>query len=128
MKRLAKQVGAQDRIDFLGFVDDEAALNLFANALAVYYAPVDEDYGFATVEAMKSSKLVVTTRGSGGVLEFVEDGATGLVAEEGDVQQLSECIDQLYLDRATAARLGAAARDRVSRITWPATIQTLLKD
>ncbi len=127
LQRLAHQVGAADRIDFLGFVDDRAALDLYADALAVYYAPVDEDYGFATVEAMKSRKPVVTADDSGAVLEFVEDGITGRVAPAGDAPALAQCFDQLYLDRRAAERLGTAAQQKVSTITWQTTLESLLE-
>ena len=46
-----------------------------------YYAPLNEDYGYVTVEAFLSRKPVVTTTDAGGPLEFVTDGETGLVAE-----------------------------------------------
>ena len=65
---------------FAGRVSDAEAVDLYAGARAVYYAPVDEDYGFATIEAFASAKPVITTTDAGGVLEFVEHDVTGLVA------------------------------------------------
>ena len=44
------------------------------NCLAVLYPPVDEDYGYVTLEGMLSSKPVVTCTDSGGPLEFIADG------------------------------------------------------
>ena len=52
---------------------------LYARCACVFYAPWDEDYGLVTLEAFHSGKPVVTTDDSGGVLEFVKDGETGLV-------------------------------------------------
>jgi glycosyltransferase involved in cell wall biosynthesis len=127
LHRLARKMKAEDRIDFLGFVDDQELLGLYAHALAVYYAPLDEDYGFATVEAMKSRKPVLTTDDSGGVLEFVKDGLTGFVTASGDAAALAQRIDELYADRPLVGRLGAAARRTVAGIGWDATIQKLLE-
>ena len=127
LQELAKQVGAAERIDFLGFVSDEDALAFYAKALAVYYAPLDEDYGLATVEAMKSQKAVLTADDSGGVLEFVQDRVTGMVVPSGDAVALARCIDELYTDRALAERLGSAAQHTVAGITWDATIRRLLE-
>jgi len=127
LQELAKQVGAAERIGFLGFVSDEEALALYARALAVYYAPLDEDYGLATVEAMKSQKAVLTANDSGGVLEFVQDRVTGMVFPSGDAAALARCIDELYADRALAERLGSAAQNRVAHITWDVTIPKLLE-
>ena len=124
---LAHQVGAADRIDFLGFVDNEHLLELYAGALAVYYAPLDEDYGLVTIEGMKSEKPVLTSSDSGGVLEFVEDGVTGFVTSSDDPVALAQRIDELYANRKLTQRLGIAGRERVATITWDATIERLLE-
>lgn len=127
LQRLAHQVGAEDRIDFLGFVSDTNALDLYASALAVYYAPLDEDYGLATVEAMKSRKPVLTTSGSGGVLEFVRDGENGFVTPAGDPKALAQRIDELYAQRKLAEQLGTVAEQTVASISWERTIDKLLE-
>ncbi|MGQ9491405.1 MAG: glycosyltransferase family 4 protein [Anaerolineae bacterium] len=127
LRKLAQQVGATERIEFLGFVDDSNLLDLYARALAVYYAPIDEDYGLVTVEAMKSYKPVLTTTGSGGPLEFVDDGRTGFVTPAGDAAALARCIDELYEDRNLAERMGTAGSRKVSDITWNNTIRKLLE-
>lgn len=127
LRRLAQHVGAADRIEFLGFVDDQQLLDLYAAALAVYYAPIDEDYGLVTVEAMKSAKPVLTTTGSGGPLEFVIDRQTGFVTPAGDAAALAQLIDALYEDRGTAERMGCLALQMVQDITWENTIRKLLE-
>ena len=55
--------------------------DLYARCRAVYYAPVDEDYGMVPYEAFLAEKPVVTTHDAGGPLDVVHDGATGLVIE-----------------------------------------------
>ena len=66
-------------MEFTGFASDEDVSRLYANARAVYYAPIDEDYGYGTIESMAAARPVITTSDAGGVLEFVDDGQTGLV-------------------------------------------------
>src|SRR5207253_2333893 len=83
---LRKQIdglGVADRVELLGFVSAEDLISLYAGCRAAYYAPLNEDYGYVTVEAFLSRKPVVTTSDAGGVLEFVSAGETGLVAEPG---------------------------------------------
>ncbi|MCB9029700.1 MAG: glycosyltransferase family 4 protein [Deltaproteobacteria bacterium] len=70
-----------DRVEFLGRVSDEELIDLYSNALGVYYAPYDEDYGYVTLEAFASGKPVITAKDSGGVLEFMQDGERGFVLE-----------------------------------------------
>ena len=83
--------------------------------------------GKGTVEAMKSSKPVLTTTGSGGVLEFVEDGRTGFVTPSGDSGALAQRIDELYADRALAERMGTEGLSRVAAINWDHVVTRLLE-
>jgi len=128
LQQLARQVGAADRIDFMGFVANEDLLGLYASSLALYYAPLDEDYGLATIEAMKSQKPVLTTSDSGGVLEFVKDGVTGFVTPPTDPGALAQRIDELYTRRSTVKEMGAAAERFVAGITWDKAIDSLLEE
>ncbi|MHB9032818.1 MAG: glycosyltransferase family 4 protein [Anaerolineae bacterium] len=127
LQELAKSVGAEKRIDFLGFVENERLIALYASAMAAYYAPLDEDYGLATLEAMKSGKPMLTTSDSGGVLEFTTDRETGLISAPNDIQALAKNLDELYEDRRLTERMGSAAAARVSEITWDVTIRRLLE-
>ena len=53
--------GVNGRIQFAGRVDGDELVGLYARCLAVYYAPIDEDYGMVPFEAFLSGKPVVTT-------------------------------------------------------------------
>jgi glycosyltransferase involved in cell wall biosynthesis len=125
LEKLAARLGLGARVQFLGFVDDARLIDLYANARAVYYAPVDEDYGFATVEAFGSARPVVTTHDAGGVLEFVSDGINGYVVPP-DPLVLAQRLERLAVDAALAARLGQAAAPLVRDISWDTVVATLL--
>lgn len=122
---LVRRLGVQDRVDLPGFVSDDELVALYAGALAVVYAPVDEDYGYVTLQGMLAGKPVITSADAGGVLEFVEDGVTGLVTD-GTPGGIGEAIDRLAGDHALARRLGEAGRDRVAGLSWDACVATLL--
>jgi len=126
LARLAAELGVADRVELPGRVSDERLLELYEGALAVYYAPYDEDYGYVTVEAFRSGRPVVTAADAGGVLEFVEDGVTGLVAPQAAPRDLAERFDRLFRDRELAARLGRAGRERVAGIGWDPVVDALL--
>src|SRR5262249_18917327 len=64
-----------------GRVSEGELTDLYARCLAVFYAPVDEDFGMVPYEAFLAEKPVVTTTDAGGPLEVVSDGVTGVVAE-----------------------------------------------
>src|SRR4029453_14300636 len=47
---LVKEYGVRQKVQLLGYVDENKMLELYANALAVGYVPFDEDYGYVTLE------------------------------------------------------------------------------
>src|SRR6266542_566829 len=81
LEEVARRHGLDGRARFTGRVDEEELATLYARCLAVYYAPVDEDFGMVPYEAFLSEKPVVTTTDAGGPLEVVADRRTGLVCE-----------------------------------------------
>jgi glycosyltransferase involved in cell wall biosynthesis len=125
LARRIAEAGLGDRVELLGWVDDEDLLDLYAGCLAVFYAPFDEDYGYVTVEAFKSGKPVLAATDSGGVLEFVEDGRTGFVCPPDAPRAFAVKIDELAADRELARRLGEAGNARVKDITWDRAIAAL---
>lgn len=126
LQSMVRERGISDRVQFLGHVEDGRLLDLYANCFAVFYGPLDEDYGLVTVEAFKCQKPVLTTSDSGGVLEFVDEGATGYIVPPDETRQLADCIDRLYANRSLCRQLGTAGLDSVRGITWDSTISQLL--
>lgn len=114
---LRKLAAADSRISFLGHVSDEELIDLYAGAIAVPFAPMDEDFGMVTIEAMKSGKPVITTTDSGGVAELVRAGETGLVVAP-EPEAIGGAMNDLASDRGKAEAMGSAARDFASQITW----------
>ncbi len=121
----ADRLGIAGRVDMPGFVPDADLIDLYRDAIAVVYAPYDEDYGFVTLEAFLAGVPVVTTLDSGGVLEWVEHEVTGLVTD-GTPEGIGAALDRLVADPSLAAALGAAGRDRVKDLGWDHVVATLL--
>ncbi len=125
LEGIAAKLELGERVRFLGFVSDAELVDLYAGARVVYYAPVDEDYGFATVEAFGAARPVVTTQDAGGVLEFVEDGVNGLICAP-EAAALARALDALAADPALAERMGRAGRPLVDGITWEKVVDALI--
>ena len=127
LKALARKLRVSDRVEWLGQVTEEEKRRLYAHALGVLYPPLDEDYGYVTLEAMLSSKPVITCTDSGGPLEFVVAGETGLIAEP-TPQSLAAAMDDLWQNQHRAKNWGVAARTRFERmdITWHGVVRRLL--
>jgi glycosyltransferase involved in cell wall biosynthesis len=125
LKKLARTVGVASRVEFTGYVDDALVIELYANARAVFYAPIDEDYGFATVEAFMSARPVITTEDAGGVLEFVEHEQDGWVATP-HIDALAAALARAFADASICRAWGSAGRERVRDITWEKVVERLI--
>jgi len=125
LEDLARSLNLGERVQFRGWLADEALIDLYANARAVFYAPVDEDFGLATIEALEAARPVVTASDSGCVLEFVRDGETGLVAPP-EARALAARLDALWESAELAARLGAAGPRAVAGIRWSNVVEQLV--
>ena len=113
------------RVELLGYLPDAEVIRLYAGALAVFYAPHDEDYGYATVEAFLSRRPVITTIDSGGVLEFVRDGENGFVVNT-NPEEIAEKIDWLYENKQKGNDFGSNGYEVVKDITWDSVIERLI--
>jgi glycosyltransferase involved in cell wall biosynthesis len=120
----ATRQGVRDRLDLLGFVTDDDLIRRFSEALAVVYAPYDEDYGYVTLQAFRAGKPVITATDSGGVLEWVEDGVNGFVTD-GSPAGIADAIDRLAADRSLAEKMGEAGRERVAGLSWEPVVARL---
>jgi glycosyltransferase involved in cell wall biosynthesis len=121
----AAETGAADRIVFAGSASQDALVDLYANALAVIYAPFDEDYGYVTLEAFLSAKPVITATDSGGTLEFVDEGQNGFVCPP-DAEPIAAAVARLSADRALAATMGQRGRTRAMQISWDGVVERLV--
>lgn len=126
LMQMASDLGITDRITWLGAVDDATLIRHYAEARGVVFVPKDEDYGYITLEAMLSAKPVVTVTDAGGPLEFITNGAEGLVTAPDQVA-LGAAFDRLMDDPTGAERMGQAghARYRKLNISWNHVVETL---
>jgi glycosyltransferase involved in cell wall biosynthesis len=124
-ERTVAESALSERVTFAGAVSSDALVTLYANALAVIYAPFDEDYGYVTLESFLCAKPVITATDSGGTLEFVVDGENGFVCAP-EPEAIARALNRLAGDGALAARLGRAGLTRARTITWDGVVEQLL--
>jgi glycosyltransferase involved in cell wall biosynthesis len=125
LEKLAREHGLNGRARFAGRVDEEELAGLYARCLAVYYAPVDEDFGMVPYEAFLAEKPVVTTTDAGGPLEVVTDRHTGLVCEP-QALALAQACTWLREHVEDAKAWGRAGKEIARRVSWDETIARLL--
>lgn len=124
---LIKQHGAAERVKLLGFVSEPEMIELYANSLGVCYLPFDEDYGYVTLEGMLSGRPVVVPSDGGGATEFVEHDQDGFIVEP-DPRAIAQALDELYLDRERARKMGARGQEKLLAmdLSWQKVVDRLI--
>jgi len=125
LEQVARSHELNGRVEFRGRVDADELASLYARCGAVYYAPVDEDYGMVPYEAFLSGKPVVTTTDAGGPLAVVADRRTGLVAEP-RADALAGALRYLHDHPDEGQAWGQSGKRVAERVTWDAAIERLL--
>jgi phosphatidylinositol alpha-1,6-mannosyltransferase len=122
--------GLNERVRFLGDVSDEDLPPLYCTA-SLYLGlsrelPLQvEGFGLSLVEASACGVPVVACR-SGGILDAVQDGVTGLLVEPGNVEAATQAVRQVLSDEDLARKLGAEGRLQVERrLNWDRVVEDL---
>ena len=118
--------GLDGRVRFAGRVDDRELVDLYADCLAVYYAPIDEDLGLVPYEAFLSEKPVVTTRDAGGPLEVVVDRRERPRLRAGSRRPSPQACSWLAANPEQARACGRSGKRTAERVTWDAVVGRLL--
>lgn len=72
-----------------------------------------EPFGLVVLEAMSVGRPVIASR-TGGIIDLVADGETGLLVQPGDPLALQQAIEQLLAAPDLRSRMGQAAQRRFS--------------
>jgi glycogen synthase len=108
-----------------GQLPHEAVVELFRSARAVVVPSVWADpCPTVVLEAMAAGRPVVAAA-SGGILDMVVDGQTGLLVPPGDVAALAKALASVLGDPGTASAFGVAGRDRAREFTVSSVVERI---
>jgi len=105
LKARAGELGAAERVHFLGFMKNPH--HFYQMCDAVVLASRRETFGLVLIEAMQVGTAVIGSD-SGGVLEIIDDGETGLLFKAQDSRSLAEGIMRLQTEEPLRRRLADA--------------------
>jgi glycosyltransferase involved in cell wall biosynthesis len=125
LEQVTTRHGLNGRVTFAGRVADSELVDLYADCVAVFYAPIDEDLGLVPYEAFLAEKPVVTTQDAGGPLEVVADPENGIVCKPVPAAVASACA-WLVANPEQARARGRAGKRTAEGITWDAVVDRLL--
>lgn len=118
LKALAKSLGLDRRVDFLGSVSTTGLHRLMRACDCVCLPSIErtESFGLVLLEAMYFAKATLASDVPGsGMGWIVDDGDTGLTFPPRDSDKIAGALRQLQADRAMVARLGENGRRKFDR-------------
>jgi len=109
----------------LGEVTHDRVVELFNSARVVVVPSVWSDpCPTVVLEAMAAGRPVAAAA-SGGIVDMVVDGTTGLLVPPGDAAALADALSALLADPEKALAYGAAGRDRAREFTVSAVVSRI---
>ncbi len=118
---LARRLGISDRVELLGQLAPAQALELVRRCTLFVMPSTDEAFGVAYVEAMAGGVPAIGCRGEPGPEEIAAAGDGFTLVPPGDIERLTQRIDELLSDPLRLREAGRRARLTVSRhFTWEA--------
>jgi len=112
---------------FTGYLSGDDLSAAYASADLFVFPAANETFGNVVLEAMASGLPVVAAR-SGGPLDSVAEGETGLLFAPEDPADLVRQVGHLLHDPALRHRLGMTGRARAESRDWATTLDGLLAD
>lgn len=113
LRRLARELGIAERIQWAGFRDDMARCT---QAFDIGVQPsIDCDTSSFSLKEQMAAEKPVAASDYGGLTEILDDGVEGFVVPAGTVAPLAEALNTLCADPGRRAAMGAAGRQRVLR-------------
>jgi len=115
LEALARRLGVEDRVVFLGEVKDVIPYYHAADVFVLPSITRSEAFGIVQIEAMACGLPVINTMLDSAVPFVSRNGETGLSVAPKNVEKLASAINLLLDDERLRAQYGRAARRRVER-------------
>lgn len=108
-EEIKKKIEGHSNIEFLGEVSDERKSMMMAGARGFIFASSFEDFGITPVEAMMGGTPVIAHR-SGGPLETVIEGKTGIFFDNFSVESLNSAIKKFEKTKFNSGEIANYAK------------------
>lgn len=115
LKSQAQRLGIEDRVKFLGRVEEGQLQELMQNATVFCLPSINrlEAFGVVLLEAMRAGRPIISANIPGSGVPWVN--STGVIVPVKDSKALAHEIDRLLENPTEMARLGRLARARFKR-------------
>lgn len=111
-----RELGLQDHVELLGWTDELTKHQVLASAWLHLCPSLKEGWGRSVMEAATHGVPTVAYSTAGGVTEAVQDGTTGLLAD--DLDGYVAAVAELLTDDVRREAMGDEARRYAAGFTW----------
>jgi teichuronic acid biosynthesis glycosyltransferase TuaC len=119
LQRLAQRLGVSERVDFHGQLAPEEAVERARECTLFVMPSTEEAFGVAYVEAMAGGVPAIGCRGEPGPEEIAAAGDGMVLVPPGDIERLTQRIDELLSDPQRLREARQRARATVlANFTW----------
>jgi teichuronic acid biosynthesis glycosyltransferase TuaC len=119
LEGLAARLGVSDRVDMRGQLAPEQALERARQGTLFVMPATEEAFGVAYVEAMAGGVPAIGCRGEPGPEEIAAAGDGFMLVPPGDIERLTQRIDELLSDPHRLREAGLHAQQSVAAsFTW----------
>ncbi|MBI5305139.1 MAG: glycosyltransferase family 4 protein [Chloroflexi bacterium] len=126
LEQLIDALEMRGRIVLLGFADRPTSLALFWGCTCFVLSSRLEPFGIVVVEAMAAHKPVLATK-SGGVVDLVQEGVSGMLVAPDDVDALARGLRAMLADPDATRAMGERAFASNRARTWDAVTMEFLQ-
>ena len=124
---LARTLGVDQQVRFIGSVDQEALAGYLSLAAVCVVPSYSESFGLVALEAAACGTPVVAAR-VGGIPAIVKDGLTGFTLVSHDPAQYAERIGRLLLDDELGRCFSRRSRLVATQFSWQETVDRLVAE
>jgi len=117
LRRLAKELNVEKHMIFAGALTRYALKEALAAADIFTCPSIYEPFGIVILEAMAAGKPIVASR-TGGIVDIINDGETGLLVKNRDANQLAQAIIKLLKHEKLAETLSKNSKSDVKNYSW----------
>jgi teichuronic acid biosynthesis glycosyltransferase TuaC len=119
LEALAQRLGVSERVEFAGQLPPEEAVAQARGCTLFVMPSTEEAFGVAYVEAMAGGVPAIGCRGEPGPEEIAAAGDGLVLVPPGDIERLTQRIDELLSDPHRLREAGQRARATVAaNFTW----------
>ncbi len=110
---------------FTGYLHGDELASAFASGDIFVFTGAEETFGNVVAEAMASGLAVVAPR-SGGVVDLVEEGETGMLYAPENHAEFLDSVRKLAADPQRIKAMGEAGQKKAIQYAWKTTLTELL--